>query len=129
MSNRSSIPWIFRSPRVLTHSSPIEQRAAVRVTLPFPAIVRGMDATGQRFTIRTTLESLSACGLYLRLPRMVRAGSSLFIVVHLSTAPLDAPALRVAVRGLVVRADQVGDGRSSIAVTFDRHRLLYTFAP
>lgn len=39
----------------------------LRIELPFPATVRGVDATGERFTVDTVLDSLSAHELCLRL--------------------------------------------------------------
>ncbi len=101
-----------------------ERRRALRVGLPFPVTVRGMDATGDRFTLETTLDNLSACGLYFCLPRPVAPGAKLFIVVRLSLGSDAAP--RVALRGVVVRAELLPDGRTGVAVAFDDHRFLYS---
>ena len=102
----------------------VERRRALRVDLPFLATVRGIDATGERFTLNTQLDNLSACGLYLRLQRPVEPGAHLFLVVRLSTVLVNAGP-RVALRGTVLRTEAYDDGRCGVAVAFDRHRFLY----
>ncbi len=104
----------------------LESRRSLRVELPFPATVRGIDADGERFTMDTVLDNLSAGGLYLRLARPVRRGMKLFIVVRLSTCrDPEVPAARVALQGVVLRAEPQPDGRCGVAVVFQRHRFLY----
>jgi c-di-GMP-binding flagellar brake protein YcgR len=102
-----------------------ERRRALRVDLPFAAIVRGMDATNDRFTEHATLDNLSACGLYLRLRRPVEPGGNLFLVVRLAITDEQAPAARIALRGTVVRSESLMDGRCGVAIAFDQHRFLY----
>jgi c-di-GMP-binding flagellar brake protein YcgR len=104
----------------------IERRGAVRVAIPFPATVRGLDQTGDRFTLDTILDNLSSTGLYLRLARMVAPGAALFIVVRLTVVPAQqVAAASVAVRGVVLRAELQLDGTWGVAVRFTRHRFLY----
>ena len=106
-----------------------ERRRAIRVDASFPATLRGTDRTGERFTQAVVLDSLSACGLYLRLARPVELGASVFVVVRLSTAPADvAPAPNVAFRGTVRRVELQDDSRYGLAVEFTRHRFLYVLA-
>lgn len=108
----------------LPHDS--ERRRALRVDLPFPAMVRGLDVTGDRFSIATQLDNLSAYGLYLRLQRAVTPGTKLFVVVRLSQTPeSEAPAPYVAVHGTVHRTEAHDDGQCGVAVEFERHRFLY----
>jgi hypothetical protein len=103
-----------------------DRRRALRVDLPFVATVRGVDATGERFTECATLDNLSACGLYLRLRRPVEPGVSLFLVVRLTIAADEqSPGARVALRGTVVRAESLMDGRCGVAIAFEQHRFLY----
>jgi len=98
----------------------------LRIELPFPATVRGVDATGERFTVDTVLDSLSAHELCLRLARSVGPGARLFIVVRLSIdrAGVERTA-RVAMHGVVKDVDLEADGGCDLVVTFDRHRFLY----
>jgi hypothetical protein len=99
-----------------------ERRRAIRVDAPFPATLRGVDRSGERFTLAVVLDSLSACGLYLRLARPVEIGATVFVVVRLSTAPAEvASGPRVAFRGMVRRAEQRSDGWYGLAVEFTRH--------
>jgi c-di-GMP-binding flagellar brake protein YcgR len=104
----------------------IERRGAVRVAIPFPATVRGMDQTGDRFTLDTVLDNLSSTGLYLRLARLVEPGAALFIVVRLTVVPAQqVAAASVAVRGVVLRAEPQAGETCGIAVGFTSHRFLY----
>ncbi len=103
-----------------------ERRRALRVDLPFPATVRAVDGTGERFSIATQLDNLSAYGLYLRLQRGVTPGTKLFVVVRLSqTLEGEAPAPYVALHGTVHRTEAHDDGQCGVAVEFERHRFLF----
>ena len=96
------------------------------IEVPFPATVRGVDTTGDRFTIDTVLDSLSAHELCLRLAHSVEVGARLFIVVRLTTSPIDeAPAARVALHGTVRRVALRPSGGYDLLVAFERHRFLY----
>jgi len=107
----------------------IERRGAVRVAIPFPATVRGMDQTGDRFTLDTVLDNLSSTGLYLRLARLVEPGATLFVVVRLAVVSAQqVAAASVAVRGVVLRAEPQSSGMRGVAILFTRHRFLYAVA-
>ena len=96
------------------------------VAVPFPAVIRGVDTSGDRFEVSTVLDTLSTSGLYVRLVRLVEPGATMFVVVRLSTMPnLAAPAPCVAVRGRVIRIEPLADRMYGVAVTFTRHRFLY----
>lgn len=105
----------------------VERRRAIRVSLPFPAVVRGIDTSGMRFTRRTVLGNLSACGLYMRLDCAVAVGSRLFVIVRLSLerSAESAPGPGVALYGDVVRVEPQPDGTYGVALQFYRHRFLY----
>ncbi len=111
--------------RVSTYRS-AEHRESLRLDLPFPAIVRGVDATGDRFQEEVVLDSFSPHDLSLRLWRPVRHGTRLFICVRFGLGPgMQGRGARVALRGTVLRSEGHPDGRCGIAVAFDRHRFLY----
>src|SRR5688500_11660221 len=81
-----------------------ERRRKPRVAIESPATVRGVDANGQSFEENSTLDNLSAGGLFFQLPRQVEPGAPIFVVFPFPTAPSDkVPAPRVAVRGVVRR--------------------------
>ena len=106
-----------------------ERRSMVRVDLPFPATVRGVDADGERFAVDAVLDNLSAHGLYVRLARPIEQGARLFFCVELAlTTEPGVCAPRVALNGVVLRVDPQPDGRCGIAVAFDHHRFLYASA-
>ena len=102
-----------------------ERRSKARIQNPFPAIVRGRDANGRSFEIQTSLDNLSARGLYLRMAPRVRVGAKLFVVIALVAAPPEEIASpRVAVRATVLRVEPQPGGEFGIAVSFTRHRFL-----
>ncbi len=112
------------------HVTPIyegfERRHEPRLALPFPATVRGVDATGDRFEEKVELDSFSAHGLYVRLRRPVRQGTRLFICVKLWLGQGgDARGACIALHGHVLRTESQPDGRCGMAVGFERHRFLY----
>lgn len=112
------------------HAHAIERRRALRIDLPFPAHVRFFDATGERYTLDVTIRSLSACGLYVHLPRPVAVGQRCFVVVQLvpgGDAGSSGP--QVAVRGKVVRVDRLTTGTYGVALDFNCHRFLYVRPP
>ncbi len=102
-----------------------ERRRSQRVGMAFPVTVRGVDALGTPFTLHTVLDNMSACGLYLRLPRPVVPGIRLFAVVRICMFSDTINAPSVAVSGLVLRTEIHSDDTYGIALHFDRHRFLY----
>jgi hypothetical protein len=106
-----------------------ERRSSLRVELPFPALVRGIDANNQAFEEETVLDNLSAAGLSLPLTRLVQPGTRLFLVIRLSTEPADtAPGPRIAVRGVAYRVEQRSTKTYSLAIMFKQYRFLYSQA-
>ena len=101
-----------------------EGRRHERIYEPFPVMVRSVDASGEAFEIHTVLDNFSASGLYVRLQRRIEPGTKLFAIVRVSTSSPEAPAPRVAVRGVVLRAEPQPDGTWGIAVRFTRYRVL-----
>jgi hypothetical protein len=103
----------------------IERRDGLRVEVPFPVIVRGVDEARNRFTSETLLDNFSACGLFLRLPRYIAPETVLFVIVRLSTVPAHAAsAPKVALRGTVLRVEPRAEGVWGLAIEFRRHRFL-----
>ena len=104
----------------------MERRCRLWIAVPFPAIVRGVDADRRAFEEHTVLDNLSACSLYLRLSRSVEAYTKLFVVAQLSIAPPDQmPAPHVALRGVVIWSESCSDGVYGIAMMFTHQRFLY----
>jgi hypothetical protein len=116
----SALEYTSQLPPVGTSS---ERRRLPRLRMPFPAIIRGVDATGERFTTDAMVGNLSTCGLYLRLVRPVKTGARLFVVLRLTTT-WQAPALHVAMATSVLRVDTSLDGGYGVATVFTRHRVL-----
>jgi hypothetical protein len=103
----------------------IERRSKPRITCCWLAVVRSVDACGERFEDHTVLDNLSATGLYVRLARPIACGAPLFVVVSFAHASCNTTTLRIAMRGVVVRAELHSDGNYGLAVAFTHHRFLY----
>jgi PilZ domain len=102
-----------------------EHRSVSWLAMPFPATVRGVDQSGDRFRIDTVLDNFSAAGLYVRLARPIEPGATLFVVVRFTVAPVARPtAPGMAARGVVMWAEP-RHGVWGIAVKFMRQRFLY----
>ena len=102
----------------------IERRSVPRIAMPFPAMLRGVDQSGDRFRIDGLLDNFSAAGLFIRLVRPIEPGTTTFVVVRFTVGPAASPAPGVAARGVVVWA-QPYVGAWGIAVKFVRQRFLY----
>ena len=102
-----------------------ERRRKVRINIPFPAVVEGVDKTGKHFKVNTVLDNLSKEGTYFRLFPPVDEGRQLNIVFRLSTsADADDSSPKIAVQGKVLRVEQRSGGGYGIAVRLDPARFL-----
>ena len=102
-----------------------DQRAKPRISVPFPADVRGKDQQGENFDVKTVLDNVSGNGLYLRMMPCVDLGTKLSVVVRLFTpADLVNAEPGFAIEGVVVRAEEKPGGACGVAVTFDRVRFM-----
>ena len=102
-----------------------DRRSKPRIYASFCVKVRGRAMNGERFETETTIDNLSAGGLYMRIGRLVAPRAKLFFIIRLSTDPVDrASAARIAVRGMVKRAEVQFDGSCGLAIVFTQHRFL-----
>ena len=102
-----------------------DRRSKQRIYAPFPIRVRGVDINGERFATETTVDNLSAGGLYLRIERLIAPRAKLFLIIRLSNGQSDLDGtVQVALRGTVKRAEVHRDGSCGLAVRFTQHRFL-----
>lgn len=104
-----------------------DRRNMLRLEIPFPALVRGVDVHHQAFEEQTVLDNLSANDLSLRLVHCMEQGAPLFIVLRLGVQQ-DVPAPRVALRGIIQRVEANSDATCSLTILFSRYRFLYASA-
>ena len=88
-----------------------------RITGPFPARVRGVDAGGEGFEVEVVLDDLSANDFNLRLPRHIAPGSRLFVLARIHEATL-------ALRGMVRRSEPQTNGISDLSVAINGYRFV-----
>lgn len=103
----------------------LERRTSKRINVRFAVRVRAVDAIGEAFRVDSFVDNISAEGLYMRLTRTIKAGSSAFVVVWFSDVPVTwGPASRVAALAQVVRVDWLSDQTYGLALLFKRTRLV-----
>jgi hypothetical protein len=100
-----------------------ERRGKLRVSTPFHAIVRGINASGKRFEFETMLDNVSASGAYVRVTERVNQYSKLSLLIELSQSE-EAPGPSVEAEGVVLRLEPGSNGFFGLAVVFTRHRFI-----
>ena len=98
-----------------------ERRSKPRLNEPFPARAWGKDAAGQAFEDDCVLDNISSTGLYLRLPRQMKSGAELSVVIKFLNGRDGATALLL---GHVLRDEPQPDGRYGIAMAIKDHHFL-----
>ena len=83
----------------------------------FPALVRGLNAAGEPFHVRTVLDNFSAGEFSLALAQCVEIGGELFVVTEIHDAT-------VALHGTVVRLEPQADGSCRLIVSITHHRFV-----
>ena len=96
-----------------------ERRVKSRVSYPFPGRVWGTDGAGQTFEDDCVLDNLSSTGLYVRLPRQMKSGAELNLVIRFLEDGATAYLL-----GQVLRNEPQPDGRYGIAIAIKDHHFV-----
>lgn len=100
-----------------------DRRGRPRIEQPFPATVRGVDATGEPLDIDAVLDNMSTGGLYVRIPRPMEPGMRLTFGIHVWVPGAEEPGARIAARGVVKRVNLTSRGEHGLAVEFTRYRV------
>jgi hypothetical protein len=95
--------------------SVFERRAKPRSHNKLTARVWGVDSEDQPF-------SLSASGLYLRLPRRMKFSASISLAVRMPDSPVDGRF--AAINGTVIRDQKEHDGHTGVAVKIIEHSFI-----
>jgi hypothetical protein len=98
-----------------------ERRTKPRIRRAFPTRVRGLDSEGRSFDLDVGLENISSGGVYLRIPRALKSGDELNLVVRFSNGHQGATAALI---GSVVRVEPGLDGLHGIAIAIQRYEFI-----
>jgi PilZ domain len=99
-------------------------REKPRIKVSFPARLRTVGTTSEVLEMDGQVENVSGGGLYLRLPHSLGQNTKVNVVFRFShVSDATTPAARVAVRGVVLRADPLPDGSCGVALAFRRYRF------
>ena len=102
-----------------------DRRRRVRIYDPFPAMVRGVDASGATFLSRTIIDNISTDGVYLRLMRATRApNKGLYRRPALQRRGGGRAPDATASRGEVVRVEPRLGGACGFAVSIKNNRFV-----
>lgn len=112
-----------RSRRRMANTA-FERRRKVRIFLPFPAVVEGVNTSGEHFKSDTVLDNLSKDGLYLRIFPCVAQGSEINVVFSLGTSAVEASSPRVSIKGIVLRVEERPGGACGVAIQFKSPRFI-----
>jgi hypothetical protein len=100
----------------------VERRRKPRLKEPFPARVWGIDSGDLPFNIDCVLENISSTGLYVRVPKLVDAGSEVRLIVHILSGPTSG--VTASLQGRIVRTELLADGRHGLGVAINKHKFL-----
>lgn len=102
-----------------------DRRRKPRIHIPFPVSIEGQDENNEPFKAETVLDNFSSNSMYFRILPHVVQGKNLSIVVGLAVSKTfgETPA-KIAVDGVVRRADRKDGGVFGVAVTFNKARFL-----
>jgi hypothetical protein len=95
-----------------------QSRDETRIQGPFPARVKGSQATGARFVTDTIIENLSAQDCCVRLVERVEPGDCLFVATRINKAV-------VSLRGKVLHIMLRADGTWGVILRITRYRFVH----
>jgi PilZ domain len=98
-----------------------ERRIKPRMRHSFPTRVSGVDTEGRKFSLEVGLENISSSGLYLRMPREVKSGDMLNVLVRFSNGK---PGAMAAVVANVLRVEPGVDGLNGIAMAIKQYEFV-----
>lgn len=104
-------------PPSLPPAAPLAASDEPRIRGPFPARVKGRDASGVPFKLSTQLEDISAGHCHVSLDRDAPSGTTLFITTQINRAV-------VVLRGTVLEVSPRADGVNRTSVKIVRHRFV-----
>ena len=100
-----------------------DRRVKPRIDCDYPAIIKGYDVDGTKYSDHAKLANLSAGGLFMLANRLIENGSRLAVTVLLSNSLIDKDAPKLATNGIVVRTEPQTNGTCGIAVKFYQYRF------
>lgn len=89
----------------------------MRISEPFPTTISGIDSRGESFELDCVLENMSSNGVYLKIPRKLKHGSEVTMMIKLSSVPSSGAG--AAIRGVTVRTEPRGNENWGLAVAIN----------
>jgi hypothetical protein len=101
-----------------------DRRIKPRVVCEYPVIIEGYDGDGNKYNESARLSNLSASGLFMKAQRNIENGTTLSVIVLLTSALVEKDTPKIATKGIVVRTEPQSDGTCGIAFKFNNYRFL-----
>ncbi len=101
-----------------------EKRSKPRINCDYPACVKGCDVDTAKFKEDSRLTNLSAGGLFMRVNRNIEYGSSVSVIIYLTSTSITTDTPKLSTKGTVVRTEPHVDGSCGVAVQFTNYRFL-----
>jgi hypothetical protein len=99
-----------------------DRRAKSRLKEAFPTRAWGTDAEGQLFEVDCVLDNISSTGLYLRIPKAMKSGADLSLVIKFSNG--NGNGASAILLGQILRAEPQADGHHGLALAIREHHFL-----
>jgi hypothetical protein len=100
-----------------------ERRIKPRIFCEYPAIVEGYNGQGKKFNENAILANLSASGLFMKSPRIVKNGAHLSVTILMSSDVVCKDTPKIATNGVVVRTEPDIDGTCGVAIKFNSYQF------
>ena len=101
-----------------------DRRIKPRVACDYPVIIEGYDGEGNKYNESARLANLSASGLFMKAGRNIENGSTLSVIVLLTSTLVDKDTPKIATNGIVVRTEPQIDGTCGVAIKFSNYRFI-----
>ena len=105
---------------------PEERRRTGRIQTPVPVRIRKVGA-GHGADVTSVIDNLGAGGFYVRLRQRVEPGERLSALIRFAAERGETDGsseVRIAVRGRVLRVENLGAGAYGVAVKIGRYKFL-----
>ena len=101
-----------------------EKRSKPRINCDYPACIKGYDIDTTKYKEDASLTNLSAGGLFMQANRKIENGSTVSVIIYLTSSSITRDTPKLATKGIVVRTEPLLDGSCGIAVKFTNYRFL-----
>ena len=102
-----------------------DRRTTARIKLPIPVKIRRRGGRGHVADVTSVVDNVGAGGFYVRLMQQIEPGSNLFALIKFAAGSSEEKsATRIAVRGHVLRVEELPGGVYGVAIRICHYRFV-----